>query len=217
MKKKHILRDDISSNGNAIWRSICTGISWVKKFHIWQIRNGKSVYVFRDNWIEGYTAQQIQQNFSPYEEYPYYMKVMELFDEHTQSWNLNMLQRYFTQHQIEKILNIRPSIQHEDQILWSLTRSGRFTFNSTYKVILCQKNPNLASKEEEAKFWLNIWHLQIPHKCQLFLWKVTHHIIHVNERYATHNPNQEVQYQRCNNDEETITHLLIQCNYARSV
>ncbi|XP_026458886.1 uncharacterized protein LOC113359477 [Papaver somniferum] len=151
-RNENILHEDISDKGTVIWKSISKGIGWIKKYHTWLIGDGKSVYAFRDNWINGYNAQQIQENLSQNEDIPYHMKVVEFIDLNTRKWNISLLQEFFTQDQVEKILNIIPFTQHEEKMTWSLTTNGMFSVNSTYKAILCHNNQNPKNKEEEAKF-----------------------------------------------------------------
>lgn len=110
-------------------------------------------------------------------------------------------------------MNIKPSLQHEDRLLWSLTSIVHFTVNSTYKEILCHYNQ--IKMEIESKFWLSIWHLNIPHKCQLFLLKVAHDILPVTERMARIAQIQNINCLRYNSDMESAIHMLFQCNYAR--
>lgn len=100
-KQENILQNDLTDKDTEIWKIITKGIEWLRKFHIWLIGDGKTVYAFRDNWIQGYSAQQLQENFGENEVIPYHMKVADFIDNNTRGWNMNLLQIYFTQDQIE--------------------------------------------------------------------------------------------------------------------
>ncbi|XP_026399003.1 uncharacterized protein LOC113294844 [Papaver somniferum] len=90
------------------------------------------------------------------------MKVAEFIDLNTRSWNIGLLQDYFTQDQVEEILNIIPLTQLEDKMIWSLTTN-------------------------------------------------------VNQKLNRYNPAYDDICSRCQEEEESTTHMLIHCNYARSI
>lgn len=70
---------------------------------------------------------------------------------------------------MKQILTIRIHLQGEDQLKCTLTRSGDFSVNSMYQQLL--KEDGIQPQILTEKQWLHFWHIKVPKKVLLFLWK----------------------------------------------
>lgn len=132
------------------------------------------------------------------------------------SWDLSTLQQYFSPTQPQAISSIHLSPTTQDTMRWYLTNTGDFTLQSTYRAILHCLSPPPATMYTE-NFWLSIWHLGVPYKCQLFMWKLAHQILPVLHRLAKHLHLQNTSCYFCDSQVETTTHLLLQCPFAAAI
>lgn len=62
-----------------------------------------------------------------------------------------------------------------------------------------------------------IWHLEIPFKCRLFLWKIAKEILSIAAKFQRVASLDNLQCGLCGSDLETADHILIQCSFARVV
>lgn len=69
----------------------------------------------------------------------------------------------------------------------------------------------------QQKMWLLIWHLEVPYKFQMFIWKPVKDILPVAAKFqrmgTTENPN----CIDCSNSIETNNHILLHCTVATAV
>lgn len=104
--------------------------------------------------------------------------------------------------------------QHgEDRLVWTPNKSGDFTVKSAYKT-LTSTSTALQKVSVPKQTWNKLWHSQTPHKVNLFIWKCLRHIVPTRCRISHYKPNIETTCVLC---EETTNHLLLHCQYARTV
>ncbi|XP_026405082.1 uncharacterized protein LOC113300114 [Papaver somniferum] len=110
------------------------------------------------------------------------MKVAELMQADGKIWNTQLLNQYFSSEQIREITSIRIPKQGQDKLRWSLTSCGAFTTKSTYNELTKHNKGASTLHHMEGKGWLKLWHLEVAHKVQMFLWKCCQDILPVNQR-----------------------------------
>lgn len=141
----------------------------------------------------------------------------DFIDHEHREWKVNKLLQHCTHEQLQTIQNIRiPPQPAKDRLCWSLTRNGEFSVRSTYMAILMQHRHQVVS-EQHQRMWLMIWHLEIPYKCQLFLWKVAQQILPVAAKFQRVACLGNCQCGMCGSTLETADHLLLQCSFAKEV
>ncbi|GJN32009.1 hypothetical protein PR202_gb20476 [Eleusine coracana subsp. coracana] len=96
---------------------------------------------------------------------------------------------------------LQPEI--EDTHIWRLSPSGKYSAKSAYM--------SLFGGATLFGPWERIWHSWAPLKCHFFLWLVAHKWCWMADRLARHGlPHPEV-CPLCDQAEESIDHLLVQC------
>lgn len=183
-----------------------------RQFHVWEVGDGTNIKAFTDNWIPCSTSPPppVQSTRLPD------ISVSMFINNELLSWDISTLQQYFSLDQVYAISSIHLSTATQDTIRWSLTDSGDFTLKSTYRAILHSLSPPPTTIYTE-KFWLSIWHLEVPYKCQLFISKLAHQILPVLHRLAQHLHLQHTSCYFCDSQVETATHILLQRPFAAAI
>ena len=111
--------------------------------------------------------------------------VSELIDSTTATWDMQMLESFFTLADVESIINIPLSTRRQADF-WAChhEKKGAFSVRSAYRMLVINKHhatsyiENIASRSDtkaEEKEWLAIWNLDVPSKIRVFLWRLARH------------------------------------------
>jgi len=96
-----------------------------------------------------------------------------------------------------------------DQFKWKLTPSGSYSSKSAYSAFFVGTI--------KFSLWRRIWKSWAPLRCKFFIWLVVHNRCWTAGRLAKRGlPHPEV-CPLCDQAEETISHLLVGCVFARQV
>ncbi|CAN1845257.1 Putative ribonuclease H protein At1g65750 [Linum perenne] len=129
------------------------------------------------------------------------------------NWDLDRLQLLLQNDMISEIAAMLPPRpdRGEDSWVWGLESNGKFSIRSAYELIC--KPENIWPEVD----WKLIWKWKGPSSIQQFLWLVSHERLLTNcernRRQLTTNSN----CPRCRAEEETILHVLRDCNFAKQV
>ena len=107
------------------------GLELLKKGAIWRVGRGSNIKIWRHAWIpRGLSLMPARKRR------PCRLKwVSNLIDEETKSWKVDVLERYFYQHDVEVIKTVKiPWRPSEDFVAWHFEKSGCFTVRSAYKL-----------------------------------------------------------------------------------
>ena len=95
--------------------------------------------------------------------------VSELIDSTSAAWNRIKLQEFFTQVDIDVILNI--PLCHQSQLdfwAWHHDKTGVFTVRSAYRMLIIwrtlSENTARSNRREEEKEWSSLWQVMVPLK-----------------------------------------------------
>ncbi|XP_026416207.1 uncharacterized protein LOC113311601 [Papaver somniferum] len=105
------LCDSVSKQGSWIWKGICTGLDIVKKIYVWEIGNGKSVHIWKDNWIPNMHISPSTQFYSSN-----MVHVSQLIDHDMKCWKLETVNALFDRNIVFEILKIRIPFNGEDKL-----------------------------------------------------------------------------------------------------
>ncbi|XP_026410789.1 uncharacterized protein LOC113306014 [Papaver somniferum] len=106
----------------------------------------------------------------------------------------------------------------DDYLVWKPDRRGKFSVKSAYNAI-CINHVNNAIIGDyiPIEVWKKLWHTRVPHRVQLFIWKCLRDIVPVRGKLAVYKPDIDAQCSLCTHGTETLSHLLVECTYARSI
>ncbi|CAL2240574.1 unnamed protein product [Prunus armeniaca] len=159
-----------------IWRSILWGRQVIEQGLIWRIGGGTSVRVFHDKWIpKPYTfLPLINRGLLPE------AKVSDLITT-SSGWNRTLLDLSFCDEDCAAILSIPlPSVGSlEDKRFWFFSKNGKYSVKTGYRLDLrlCDKEVNGeiggSNSGTQRAFWKKLWHLEVPNKVKILLWKAS--------------------------------------------
>ena len=139
-----------TGNASSTWQAISHGLDLLKKGLVWRVGNGKSIKVWRNNWIpQPFSYRPITQRVTCRIRY-----VSDLLTDNG-SWDSVLLQQYFIPADVEEILKIRASPRLGDNVIaWGPGNLGVFTVKSAYMLAF-----------EEAigvqQFLLVLWQMEV--------------------------------------------------------
>ena len=113
-----------------VWRSILRGIEVLKEGLIWHIGGGTNVRIWEDPWI----PRGVTRRPASYQGPNLLIKVSELIDPNTGSWDRNLVSDCFHPDDVPIILSI-PICEHgEDFMAWHFDSKGIFFVKPAYKI-----------------------------------------------------------------------------------
>lgn len=189
-------------------------MQWLKIFHIWEIGDGSKIPL-QGQWFGSVNQRNYQHQVL---NVPNAHATVDGYIDHTnRTWRSDKLQQVFSDEQLQQIATISiPQQPATDKLRWSLTRNGQFIVNSAYLAILGQQIKQVVPKQQQ-QMWLLIWHLGVPYKCQMFIWKLVKDILPVAARFQKMAAPANLNCVMCMSHVETSTHLLLQCPSAEAI
>ncbi|XP_056842864.1 uncharacterized protein LOC130495483 [Raphanus sativus] len=194
------------------WRSALIGRDLLLKKIGWAVGNGQSINVWRDPWLS-LTEQECPMGL-PSEKYATLL-VSDLLEPDSGNWDRELIQILFPEYE-SKTLCIKPSLTGApDKLIWLGTKYGEYSSKSGYYTAI---EDLLLEDPAEASFnWKkNVWALDVAPKVKNFSWKILKRAIPVGARLVERHIDTDPRCKRCGQN-ESITHMLFQCHYARKV
>ncbi|XP_026378266.1 uncharacterized protein LOC113272675 [Papaver somniferum] len=188
-----------------VWKGIKSGIEQIQKNCFWNLGKGDKISIWSDYWIPGVKPPIPDPNNNT-ENINY---VKDLINSN-KTWDNNILRRCFNADTIIKIQQIPiPVDNRDDKFVWNLTSNGKFTVKSLYN--------NLNSYETDGRDWNKIWNLQVSPSIKMFVWKLANSILPNSMQVAAILPNINKTCQLCNEHNETMTHMFLECKFVTQV
>ncbi|CAA7038463.1 unnamed protein product [Microthlaspi erraticum] len=151
--------------------------------------------------------------------YPH-LKVSELINSSTATWNLPLLNQLFDSGDVARIIGIPTSNgARPDSLGWFFTKSGRYTVKSGYMVaqqFLEAETPILFGPDTR-RLQAQVWQIQCTQKLQHFIWQALTGCIAVGARLRSRGMQVDPQCMRCGMAPETVNHTLFECPPALQV
>ena len=101
--------------------------------------------------------------------------------------------------------SLQPDV--EDVRIWSLSSSGQYSTKLAYEYLF--------QGAIQFRPWERIWKSWAPGKCKFFLWLVAHDRCWTADQLARRGLPHPERCLLCDQEQETINHLLIPCPFAR--
>lgn len=185
-----------------VWPLIKDNVTWV-------IKNGHSVRFWKDSWIPGVgRLEDHVQGSIPLEEGEFSVSsyVIDL------GWQWDRFTNLLPTHICGKIASLcPPSLGEDDFPCWNLTTNGLFSLSSAYQA-LSKDNVN---GENQNPLFKEIWHWKGPQRVRTFLWRLVHGRLLTNEERFQRRMKNDSLCPRCLLNEESIMHLLRDCDDVR--
>ncbi|KAG7556816.1 Zinc knuckle CX2CX4HX4C [Arabidopsis suecica] len=200
------------------WRSILHGRSLLKEGLKRVIGNGANTNVWIDDWI---FDEKPRRALALHSLLNINLTVQSLIDSDTRNWNWDRLKELFPLEEIEIISRQRPAVSQKDSFCWSKTRHGLYTVKSGYELSSRKVHHNLFKEAETepslSPLFMQVWKIQTAPKIKVFIWKALKGALAVEERLKTRGIFAKDGCLMCDEDTETVNHILFQCPLARQV
>ena len=168
-----------------IWSSLLKGREVLKKGCRWHVRSGSDINIWSDLWIP--TLPEFKTTSQKPDEVEIYL-VKDLLEQGTGEWNLTLLNQLFS-HQEQVAIQKIPACMGigNDKMIWHHDNKGQYSVKSGYKMLKQQARENnltrlgAGNSQRNNEIWSSIWHLKIPPKVRVFLWKCSWNALATNE------------------------------------
>ena len=178
----------------------------------WTVGDGVSINIWQDPWL---CLNKQERPMGPPSEQSVDLCVADLLVDGGKHWDRQKLQLLLPAYE-EKILCIKPSlIGAQDKLIWLGTKGGEYSVKSGYYVAV-EEEPDTRTNDAGFNWKRNVWALDCAPKVKLFAWKLLKGAIPVGERLLERHIEVDPRCKRCGNN-ESITHLLFQCQFAQKV
>ena len=179
------------------------------------VGNGEEILFWKDRWLGGHTMAEIAPNL--FKAVPNRTAKRRTVAQalHHNSWvqdikgarTVVVMLEYLRIWDIVDGFILHPEIPY--QYRWKLTQDGSYTSKSAYAAFF----------EGTIKFgsWRRIWKTWAPPRCKFFIWLVFHNRVWTADRLARRNLPHPEACPLCDQENETINHLLVGCVFARQV
>ncbi|KAL0304188.1 UNVERIFIED_CONTAM: putative ribonuclease H protein [Sesamum radiatum] len=190
----------IYSNGSPQWRRLFKSKDIAETSLFWNI--GKSDLCFwHDNWLgDASLADIMQPSFSLHERVNYYWKNGE--------WDKDKLSLVLPMDLVQKVVAIPFDDIVNDKPCWKVDPTGNFSVKSAWELV---RNGGI-----RRPFLKEFWHPTVTPSMSIFIWRLLHNFIPVDERLREKGLSIVSKCMCCHNS-ETVQHLFLNGNVAREV
>jgi ribonuclease HI len=203
----------LGHNPSYVWRSIHASQVVVRKGLRWRIGSGTDVCVWNQPWLRNDEQPFITSDIVAGKEY---MKVADLIDHSTGTWNHKLLHQTFHQCDVDEIVKIPTNLLHtDDERIWNSSRNGIYSVRSAY-YLLTQVIIETDHLRVEGN-WKKLWKLTVPHKVKLFLWRALRGCLPVRSRLIQRGVQCNNKCPHCEQTEENEWHCFFGCNTVQVV
>lgn len=193
------------------WRSIWGSRVVLERATRWRIGNRLLVAILKDAWLGGGGTGKIA---TPCSFLSPDAKVHELFDQDTMSWNKKMVSSLFLPVDTAPILSVPISKNSViDEHVWYGNNEGAFKVKEAYRIAMARIDSASCSSGPDP-MWKKMWHLNIPSKAKIFLWRAIWDIIPHNKNLQRKGVLDLGRCPRCGAN-ESATHVFKECSWAR--
>ncbi|KAJ1438415.1 Reverse transcriptase zinc-binding domain [Sesbania bispinosa] len=138
------------------------------------------------------------------------MRVSELTDGNTGHWKETFVRSILMREDAENVLKIvLPSIDREDELIWKLSRDGKFSVKSAYYHVTESMRDN--SHLKVTGEWKTLWRLRVPNRAKLLLWRMLRGCLHVRVNLQRKGVNCPTMCPFCETNIENEWHLFLGC------
>ena len=133
------------ANGSYAWQSILKLRKVISMGTRWRIGDGKSIDIYRDNWLPGKGSAKV---VSPHVQALEGAQVAALINPSTRTWNINLLHQHFLSFEANRIKAIPLCwIDQKDCLIWPDSHNGEYKVKAGYQKLCQEANSSVASTQ----------------------------------------------------------------------
>ena len=205
-----------------------------KPNHSWTWKNiGKPQFaeLGKGRWLVG-SGHQISLQHPDWFHIPYHILrdhnllngiVVDLIHPNTKTWNWDLLGRLYDHNTCVEInkIPIAKTDRVPNTLTWKYSNSGEYNVAKAYSLI--QQIQDITTRpdhiiEDIPQFvWKALWKVKLPMKITTFIWKLLHDSLLVLTNLIRRGIQIANRCLMCDEGEETMSHLFLQCPFAKAV
>ncbi|CAO2038521.1 unnamed protein product [Urochloa humidicola] len=179
-----------------------------------EVGNGRNTIFWTDRWVHGKSLEKLVPHL--FGAIPTRARKRTVHEALTDMrWvtdikgalTLNVLWEYFGLWHFLAGFELQPEV--EDSHIWLFSSSGKYSAKSAYEAMFIGST--------QFRPWERIWKSWAPNKCKFFMWLVAHDRCWTADRLARKGLQHPEKCPHCDQEQETIDHLLLSCVFARQV
>jgi hypothetical protein len=213
---------ELGAHPSKVWRSIMEGQVVLATGIIRCIGTGEETDAWNDNWIlrDGALRPIHCKTTNP----PH--RVSNFIDYSTWQWDVQKLNAHFIPMDVQRIQSIPISTRRQADIwAWHYDKCGIVSVRSTYRMVASLRESREAWLDETTscsdhdrvhKSWSKLWHVQVPSKVRMFLWRLTKQSLPIADSLHHRHISPTSRCGLCG-AEDSWKHSLIDCTMARCV
>ncbi|KAK5836255.1 hypothetical protein PVK06_012029 [Gossypium arboreum] len=197
-----VLRPKYCDKPSFTWSSIVKASEALKDGFLWQIGDGNTIDIRRDQWgIEGFNGDSVCRSPLTAEE----RKVKDLWDHNQGRWKKDRVIELYGKTMGDYIYNL-PILHNgiNDSLTWTQNPHGCYSSKSAYSWLSLRR----IGFGPHRMVWRVIWKLKMIPKIKVFSWKICHNILPTYDNIARIRPDFSTACPRCNSGEETLIHAM---------
>lgn len=204
------LNAKIGGSPSYIWRSMVETQSMLKQGLSCRIGDGQQINILGDPWLPSTDDPYVHSSNEALVE----QKVIALMRTGIKQWDLDVIADVMEERDLNLILSIPLDNHMKDTWYWRKEKLGCYSVKSAYMLIQEGREDNLMSNN--SGFWRQLRNLKIPSKVKHFLWRASVGCLPNRDILRIKKVNVNPICPMCNEEEETILHILVKCSFAEA-
>ncbi|KAL8148945.1 hypothetical protein AgCh_006084 [Apium graveolens] len=207
----NVLKAGKWSGSSFVWHSIWTAKEELCNGFRWVLGNDKDIVATKDPWLRKKSDFRVE-NSAVYDGRD--ETISSLFIPNEKQWNVRLIKDRFVKEDADVILAV-PIPQREvmDRVAWIDSPNGIYSAKSGYRFWYNLKFRTNAVPQSVG--WKKVWHLRIPNKIKVFIWKFLRNVVPTRKRLSERGIRIGITCPICLSDIEHMTHLFFECEFAR--
>ena len=173
-----------------------------------QVGNGTTISISKTPWLpdlmDGFISSNLNEEIAA-------ESVSSLMLPNQRVWDYDVISDIFNSRDKDLILQIPLSSRRDEDVwYWLADSRGCYSVRSCYKM-LTSTSPN-----PFTSVWRKLWKLKVPNKVKSFIWRAATNVLPTATNLTSKSVDIPSTCAVCNAHEETVTHALIECSFAKS-
>jgi hypothetical protein len=179
-----------------------------------QVGNGTSTLFWTDRWLNGRSIEELAPCLISMVG-PIIRRKRTMVDALQDNKWVTYIRGGLTMQVLLDFLSIWDRVQEvnltdsQDRVIWRWLRDGAFSTASTYRVFFSGQHAIPGARL--------LHKTRAPGRCGFFIWLALHDRVWTSARRKRHNPQDDDRCALCDQQPETIDHLLVGCSFSKEI
>ncbi|KAL3622530.1 hypothetical protein CASFOL_033941 [Castilleja foliolosa] len=216
MRGKRFLTDNLECNNSSwLWKDITSCRDLICKGAFFKVDINSTISIWNEPWIPSLPGFIPDKSFILPNACNLNL-LRDLMDSGSSSWKLETLKNIFQPDLVNEILKIQISpVNRLKTLLWSPSKSGKFSTRSAYLLSQSARFPPLINNDDFN--WKNLWSCKLHNRLKLLLWRIVNNIIPCRAKLNCLFTINDTSCLFCNASMESVDHLFLLCPYIQQI